>query len=119
MASHGSKPTAEDLVTMKLLQDYPDLANEYWTQVEVMDGSEIGYIDLVCRDPSGHFIVIEVKSSAKQIDQAVGQVCRYTYLVQKQQGWGTIEPQRWIVAPACYPSHREVCKQLGINLVVI
>lgn len=119
MVTHGSKPTVEDLITMKLLQNYPELANEYWTQLEVAEGDEIGRIDILSKHKAGGYIVVEIKSSADKIDEAIGQVLRYSYLLAKQRGYSSTNLQKWIVTPSCYPSHTQICKQLGISLVVI
>lgn len=119
IVTHGSKPTAEDLITIKLLQKYPELANEYWTQVEVADGAEVGRIDILSERKTGDYIVVEVKSSADKVDEAIGQVWRYSFLLAKQPGYNGIHLQKWIVTPSFCPSHVQVCKQLGINLVII
>jgi RecB family endonuclease NucS len=119
MTTHGSRPTVEDLITMKLLQNCPELANEYWTQVEVTDGGEIGRIDILSKHKAGGYIVVEIKSSADKIDEAIGQVLRYSYLLAKQRGYSSTNLQKWIVTPSCRPSHVQICKQLGIRLVVI
>lgn len=119
MATHGPDPTAEDLITIALFDNYPGLANEYWTQVEVSDGHELGRIDILFQPEAGAYIVVEVKSSASRIDEAIGQVLRYSFLFAKQLGCSDTDLQKWVVAPSFYPSHIHICKQLGIRLIVI
>lgn len=119
MATHGAKPTAEDLLTMKFLQTSPYMLWDYWTQVEVTWGDEIGYIDIVLRDGAGKYSVVEVKSSLKQVDEAIGQILRYGLLFSKARGLDEANVQRLIVCSEFYSSHIEVCKRLGITLLSV
>lgn len=117
MVTHGTKLTPEDLVTLQFFQEGHQF-DEYWTQQEVSDKHEIGRIDILARKGSD-YIVIEVKPNADTIDEAIGQVLRYGYLLSKQPAYKHANLQKWIVAPNCYPSHTQLCAQLGITLILL
>lgn len=119
VATHGNEFSKEELAIVKLLQNHPDIAHEYWTQVEVSSGEEIGHIDVLSKDLAGNLVVIEVKTSANRVDEAIGQVLRYSFLLMQERGVEEEKVKRCIACTEFYPSHVEVCRQLGIKLIPI
>jgi hypothetical protein len=86
------------------------------TNVLVSAGfGEWGYIDIVFRDKSKSYLLVEVKVTATENDKAIGQIMRYKHLFEGQNALDPNVVRIGIACPLISKQHQHICKTLGIT----
>jgi len=116
MATHGWPPTAHDEVMSMFLRSFIPPNKNYWTEVEVYDGTEMRRVDIVIEDDNEGYTLIEVKSEPNEVDKAIGQILKYKVLFGERYDVSEDKVSVGIVCPSFYPPHKQICNEIGIRL---
>jgi len=89
------------------------------SDVQVSQGIEVGFIDLVFEDSNGRPLLVEVKVDGDEMDKAVGQILRHRYLYAVQNRIPKSEIRLGICCQYVPPSFCDICNDLGITWVEV
>lgn len=99
-----------------LLERQPDLIEEGLVVIERERATDVGPVDLLCRDADGRPVLVEVKR-VKAVAAAVEQVVRYREQIAKDAAFA--EARALVVAPDFAPQARSLADERAVELVVL
>lgn len=99
-----------------LLERQPDLIEAGLVVIERERATDVGPVDLLCRDADGRPVLVEVKR-VKAVAAAVEQVVRYREQIAKDAAFA--EARALVVAPEFAPQARSLADERDVELVVL
>ena len=99
-----------------LLERAPDLIEEGLEVIERERATDVGPVDLLCRDADGRYVLVEVKR-VKAVAAAVEQVVRYREQIAKDAAFAAA--RALVVAPDFAPQARSLAEERDVELVTL
>ncbi len=99
-----------------LLERQPDLIESGLVIIERERATDVGPVDLLCRDADGRPVLVEVKR-VKAVAAAVEQVVRYREQIAKDAAFAAA--RALVVAPDFAPQARSLADERDVELVVL
>jgi hypothetical protein len=84
------------------------------TWVADLEG-ETGYIDLVCEDSLGRYLLVEVKVKADEVDKGIGQIIRHGVMFVRQNFLSEERVRLAVACPDIPPVRRAACAKAGVE----